>query len=216
MSSARDKVLQRVRESLGRGALDEQTRAQLAQRISSPPAHSRIAFTDDPVERFIRKAEQQAATVTRVDGDDGVAAAVTDFLKSHNLAAQLAAAPALSSLAWPAHLEVTYGTTRGEHQTSVTPCLAAVAETGSLVILSGEQTPTTLNLLPDNHIVVVRRSQVLRNFEDVWQQLREQGDSLPRAVNLITGPSRTADIEQTMQLGAHGPRRVHIIVVDDS
>jgi len=216
MSGARDKVLNRVRQSLERGPLDVETRTRLDERLGTPPAHSRIGFVEDSVERFVAKAQTQAATVTRVASADDIPNAVADYLKSHNLAARFAAAPALQSMSWPDHLEVEFGTTRGEHESAVTPCAAAVAETGSLVMLSGPQTPTTLNLLPDNHIVIVNRSQVLRNFEDVWQQLRESDATLPRAVNLITGPSRTADIEQTMQLGAHGPRRVHIILVDEA
>ena len=206
-------MLQRVQHALGRGALDEETRAHLAARNSAP---TRISFDDDPVERFVAKAQNEAATVARVSSEQDVPVAVAEFLKSHNLAAQVAAAPALRAIEWPDQLEVEFGATRGQHESAVTPCLAAVAETGSVVLLSGEQTPTSLNLLPDNHIVVVKRSQVSRHFEDVWAQLRERDEALPRAVNLVTGPSRTADIEQTIQLGAHGPRRVHIILVLDA
>ncbi|MDN5850066.1 MAG: lactate utilization protein [Nitrococcus sp.] len=50
-------------------------------------------------------------------------------------------------------------------------------------------------------------------LEEVWERLLAQGERMPRAVNLITGPSRTADVEQTMQLGAHGPRRVHLLLI---
>lgn len=216
MTDSREKVLQNVRHALGRGALDEAARTRLSERLSRPPAPTRISFTDDPVERFVAKATGEAATVVTVSGEQDVPLAVAEFLASHNLAARVAAAPAMRAIEWPEHLDVDFGTTRGEHDAAVTPCLAAVAETGSVVLVSGEQTPTSLNFLPDNHIVVVKRSQVSRNFEDVWTRLRELGEALPRAVNLITGPSRTADIEQTMQFGAHGPRRVHIIVVQDA
>ena len=215
MSTSREKVLGRIRQSLRRGPLEEQTCARLEARLSAHATHSRIGFTADAVERFIDKAQSQAATVARVATAAQVPDAVADYLKSHNLPAAVAAAPALRGIEWPRHLTVAFGGTRGEHEAAVTPCLAAVAETGSLVLLSGEDSPTTLNLLPDNHIVIVNRSQVVRDFETVWQTLRERDASLPRAVNLITGPSRTADIEQTIQLGAHGPRRVHIILVDD-
>ena len=216
MTDARSRVLERVRGALGRsGPVDQTTREALEARLRQPPAHSRIAFDQEPVERFIDKAQSVAATVTRVASMVDVGAEVAGFLKRHNLAAELVAAPALAELQWPAQLEVTFGATDGSHATSVTPCRAAVAETGSLVMLSGVATPTTLNLLPDNHVVVVRRSQVVRDFETLWQQLREIDGPLPRTLNLITGPSRTADIEQTMQLGAHGPRRVHIVLVED-
>jgi L-lactate dehydrogenase complex protein LldG len=216
MSGAREKVLGRVRRALGRGPLDEGTRSQLAARIRTPPMLTRIDFAEDAVERFVAKALGESATVARVANDREIPDAVAQYLKSHNLAAKFAASPALRSIEWPQHLDIDYGATRGEHESGVTPCLAAVAETGSVVLLSGEETPTSLNLLPDNHIVIVRRSQVVRNFEEIWRQLRERDATLPRAVNLVTGPSRTGDIEQTIQLGAHGPRRVHIILVEEA
>ena len=101
---------------------------------------------------------------------------------------------------------------------SLTPCLAAIAETGTLMLVSGADTPTTLNFLPDTHIVVLRAGQVVAGYEDGWDLVRARagGDpaSWPRTVNLITGPSRTGDIEQRIQLGAHGPRRLHVVLVE--
>ena len=82
------------------------------------------------------------------------------------------------------------------------------------MLISGAETPTTLNFLPDTHIVVVRGEQVVAAYEDGWDRLRDRG-AIPRTVNFITGPSRTGDIEQRIELGAHGPRRLHIILVDD-
>ena len=83
------------------------------------------------------------------------------------------------------------------------------------MLVSGEQTPTTLNFLPDTHIVALRASQVVASYEDGWDLLRARG-SLPRTVNFITGPSRTGDIEQKIELGAHGPRRLHVILIEDA
>jgi L-lactate utilization protein LutC len=90
-----------------------------------------------------------------------------------------------------------------------------VAESGGVVTLSGPDTPSTLNFVPENHIVVVHASQVLRHLEDVWTLWRDSGRPMPRTLNIISGPSRTADIEQTIQLGAHGPRRLHILLLRD-
>jgi L-lactate dehydrogenase complex protein LldG len=90
-----------------------------------------------------------------------------------------------------------------------------VAETGTLVLTSGPESPTTLNFLPDTHIAVVNRSQITGRYEDVWDKIRDNG-ALPRTVNMISGPSRTGDIEQTIQLGAHGPRRLHILILDEA
>jgi L-lactate dehydrogenase complex protein LldG len=83
-------------------------------------------------------------------------------------------------------------------------------------LISGPDNPTTLNFLPETHIVVLPKSAVTGSYEDVWDRLRQHvGEGvMPRTVNLVTGPSRTGDIEQTIELGAHGPRRLHIILLD--
>jgi L-lactate dehydrogenase complex protein LldG len=114
-------------------------------------------------------------------------------------------------------LRIRRGRAEGEDKVSLSPCHAAIAETGTLMLNSGRQTPTTLNFLPDTHIVVVRRDQVVATYEDGLDRLRADraSDKLPRVINFITGPSRTADIEQRIELGAHGPRRLHIVLVED-
>ena len=97
------------------------------------------------------------------------------------------------------------------------PRRVAVAETGTLVLLSGPDNPTTINFLPETHIVVLRAHDIVGPYEAAWNALREiYGErSLPRTVNLISGPSRTADIEQTIIMGAHGPKRLHVVIVAD-
>ena len=94
--------------------------------------------------------------------------------------------------------------------------LAGVAANGTFMMASGPASPTTLNFLPETHMVVLRTADIAGCYEDAWDRLRaaQDGEPLPRTVNLITGPSRTADIEQTIQLGAHGPRRLCILLVD--
>ena len=97
---------------------------------------------------------------------------------------------------------------------SVTPCLAGIAEIGSLILASRPDSPTTLNFVPDHHLVVLHTGQILRHFEDVWPLVRALPGGMPRTVNIVAGPSRTGDVELTLQLGAHGPRSVHVILVD--
>jgi L-lactate dehydrogenase complex protein LldG len=119
-------------------------------------------------------------------------------------------------------LEIRRGRAEDGDQVGVTACFAAVAETGTLMLLSGPESPTRNNFLPDTHVVVLRASQVVASYEDGWAALREAGRrpeggfAMPRTVNFITGPSRTADVEQRLELGAHGPRRLHIVLVDDA
>ena len=114
-------------------------------------------------------------------------------------------------------LRIRRGRAEADDAVSLTPCFAAVAETGTLMLVSGQTTPTTLNFLPDTHIVVAYADQVVATYEDGWDRLRAAmpDGRLPRTVNFITGPSRTGDIEQRIVLGAHGPRRLHILVVDN-
>ncbi len=114
-------------------------------------------------------------------------------------------------------LEVEIGKAEASDQASLTGAFAGVAETGTLLLVSGPQAPTTLNFLPETHIAVLRASRMVGPYEDAWERVRARygRGGLPRTVNFITGPSRTADIEQTIQLGAHGPRRLHIVLIED-
>lgn len=122
------------------------------------------------------------------------------------------AGPLLDSVDWPDSVDVRDPANGVDHNTTVTEAFCAIAETGSLVKLSSHDSPTALNFLPDNFICVIRRERIVRHIEDLWDLLRTEQEGMPRALNIITGPSRTADVEQTIQLGAHGPRRMHVIV----
>ena len=117
-------------------------------------------------------------------------------------------------------LSLRIGRAEDADSVSITPVWSAVAETGTLVLASGAETPVTLNFMPDTHIAIVRGDQIVGTYEEAWEDLRKRkrqmGDSnfMPRTVNWVTGPSRSADVAKTMFLGAHGPRRLHIVVVD--
>ena len=97
----------------------------------------------------------------------------------------------------------------------ITGAFCAIAETGTMMQLSGPLTPAATSLLPETHIAVVRAGQLVRSMEDAWDRVRGECGRLPRAVNFVSGPSRTADIEQTLTMGAHGPYRVHVLLVPD-
>lgn len=208
-SDGRAQVLAQIRQSLGRSAPAPEPIAALPGSGPCP------AFEGDVVERFVAKMLEKSATVEPLTSLAEVGAAVARFVAAVPAPPRLRVSGALAGIAWPDGLEVLHGAALREDPTSVTPCFAAVAESGGIVTLSGPDTPSTLNFVPDNHIVVVRASQVLPHFEDLWARLRASGRPMPRTVNIISGPSRTADIEQTIQLGAHGPRRLHILLIAD-
>ena len=230
MSGAREAIFAGIRRSLGRGPLDPQQEAELRERVA---AHRRNllparAVALDPAERvdlFVRMAQAVQATVARVASPAGLPEAVARYLAAENLPAELAMAPdpALDAIPWETRplLRIRRGPAEAADAVSLTPCFAAVAETGTLMLVSGAATPTTLNFLPDTHIAVVHADQVVATYEDGWDRLRAASSGvggvspLPRTVNFVTGPSRTGDIEQQIVLGAHGPRRLHILVVEN-
>ena len=225
--SGRDDILGRIRRSHRRGPPDAADRAMLEARLAAHPRGpqlSRVAL-DPPalVDLFVAKAQAAAATVARVAGPADAPGAVADYLARENLPASIVMAPdpSLDAVPWEARplLAIRRGLPDSGDLVGLTGAFAGVAETGTLVLLSGPQRPTTLNLLPETHIVLLRRAAVVGAFEDAWDRLRAAGNAsdgggLPRTVNLITGPSRSADIGQQLQMGAHGPRRLHIVLID--
>ncbi|MBI1206056.1 MAG: lactate utilization protein C [Azospirillum sp.] len=173
----------------------------------------------EQVALFIAKATEVMTSVERVASASDVPKAIADYLKGKNLAPELRLAPdpRLSAIPWDRQptLALTSGHARDRDATSVTGAVAGIAETGTLMMMSGPGAPITLNFMPDNHIVIMDPSRIVGSYEDGWDVARTRdGGAMPRAVNFITGPSRTADIEQQLQLGAHGPRNLHIILVD--
>lgn len=222
MSEARSQILNGIRRSLKRGELAGAARAEADRRLAEPPRGPAVARARLPaaeqVVLFCQWAEANNATVAHVARTE-VPREVAAYLARNNLPAKAAIAPSpeLDRLDWAGQpmLELRRGKAEGSDMVSVTPAFAAIAETGTLVMASGPEHPVTLNLLPDTHIVVLNVTDIVGGYEDVWQRLRARygKDRMPRTVNTITGPSRTADIEQTIELGAHGPRRLHIVVV---
>lgn len=225
--SARDDILGSIRRSLGRVGADDASAAEAAERVAAHrrnliPARAAALDPAGRVELFVEMAEAVQTTVARVASDIDIPSEVSRYLAAENLPAELKIAPdpGLEALPWAERplLHVRSGKAEPGDAVSLTPCLAAVAETGTLMLTSGEATPTTLNFLPDTHIVVLRADQVMASYEDGWDLLRAQSADklwgLPRTVNFITGPSRTGDIEQRIELGAHGPRRLHVVIVD--
>jgi L-lactate dehydrogenase complex protein LldG len=222
MSGARAEILNGIRRSLRRGALAGPAREAVEARLAAPLRGPSVARAQLPqpekIALFCQWAETNNATVARVAPDE-VADEVSTYLMRNNLPAQAAMAPSplLDRYDWASQkmLALRRGRGEGGDQVSITGAFAGIAETGTLVMVSGPDHPVSLNLLPDTHIVVLLEGDIVAGYEDVWTRLRERygKDAMPRTVNTITGPSRTGDIEQAMELGAHGPRRMHIIVV---
>ncbi|HEV2000750.1 MAG TPA: lactate utilization protein [Xanthobacteraceae bacterium] len=221
--SARDTVLATVRRSLGvdgreparqlavKARIGQHARGIVPKRGNGPPAARLKLFTE--------MMQAVHGTVVRVATYEDVPAAVADYLRGKNLPMEIrrGADPRLKNIPWrnEGALDVALGPSRGNDLTAVSHAFAAVAESGTLVLLSGVDNPTTLNFLPDHHLVIVDAADIAGDYETVWDKLREVYGlgGMPRTVNFITGPSRSGDIEQVHLLGAHGPRSLHVLVV---
>ena len=227
MSAARARILADIRRSLGREAPSPDARDALAARLKRHkpnlmPERARLPQPEQ-VELFVRMAEASEATLERVGEMASVPGAVADFLTAHNLGTELVAAPdaALDAIPWGERpmLSLRRGRAEAADAVSLTSALAGIAESGTVMLISGPESPSSLNFLPESHIVVVRADAVVGALEEAWERLRKRARrgrkfAMPRTVNLITGPSRSGDIGLKLHLGAHGPRRLHIVLVD--
>src|SRR5262249_34538074 len=223
--SARDLIFASIRRSLGVSGKEATRRKSVADRLGQHPPGIVPARGQLPAKErlalFPTMVEAANGSVAEIADASGVPRAVAAFLRGHNLpmAIKRGADPRLSALPWERErtLDVSVGPSDGNDLAALAHAFGAAAESGTLMLVSGPDNPTTLNFLPDTHMVVVDAKDVAGDYETLWRRLREKfGDGLmPRTVNFITGPSRSADIEQTLILGAHGPRRLHVMVVGE-
>lgn len=217
-SAARKAIFERIRKAQGRAAEPTQAEREavhdyLASQARGPQPELRA----DLLERFSQQAVRMADTVDRVQARGQVPSAVARYLSGHALPQQATAWSTLYGMDWAgAGLQVEFRPPRNEDLVGITGSFCAIAETGTLMLLSGPRTWPSASLLPETHIAILDRSRIVAAMEDAFALARAESDGLPRAVNFISGPSRTGDIEQTIVLGAHGPYRVHVIIVMDA
>ncbi|MEO1503062.1 MAG: LUD domain-containing protein [Pseudomonadota bacterium] len=215
--SARDRILAAASSKLGDA---ESRKAAVDARLSAGRQTSlkpEIALTDgaERVERFIAQAEAVQATVSRHAAVSELPAALSDQLRNRNLpqAVRTGSAPDFAGLDWGG-VEVSQGKGRVDEPATLSRAFCAAAETGTLALTSGPENPVTLTFLGETHFVVLKASEIEAGYEGVWDRFRKSGRD-PRTLNLVTGPSRTADIEQKLELGAHGPVALHIFLLND-
>ncbi|MFS8978393.1 LutC/YkgG family protein [Cupriavidus necator] len=225
-NDARDRIFARIRAAQGRPARPTSgEREAVADYLARHPQGPRPMPVADLTEHFLAQAQRMASTVDRVATMDEVPAATVRFLDSLDLVHRAVAWDALGTLPWqaagievecrPPVREVEADREHGD-LVGITGCFCAIAETGSLMLLSGPATFASAALLPETHVAVVPRSRIVAGMEDAFALVRSERGELPRATNIISGPSRTGDIEQTIVLGAHGPYRVHVILVEQA
>ncbi len=217
--TARRSILARIRRAQGGAATSgadgsPAEREALTSYLRAHPRGPLPAIGDDMVARFRAQAESMQSTTDVVPAMPDVPRAVARYLAARGLPTTGCVWPSLPPLDWRgAGIDVEARAARDADWVGITGAYAAIAETGTLVTLSGADTPGSVSLLPETHVAVVAAARIVPHMEDAWALLRAEHGRPPRAVNFISGPSRTGDIEQTIVIGAHGPYRVHVIVV---
>ena len=226
-TKARAAIFSRIRTNQKRGpSITGDERAAADDYLRRHPAGPRPAIDGDLALRFRAMSERMASTVDEVATWDDAPAAVARYLEAQQLGRQAVAWSSLAHLDWAgAGLIVEVRPPRRDESSGdkvadpvgITSCFCALAETGTLVLLSSPETPASTHLLPATHVALVPASRVVATMEDAFALLRSERGGvdrmMPRAINMVSGPSRTGDIEQTIVLGAHGPFRVHIVML---
>jgi L-lactate dehydrogenase complex protein LldG len=222
MTAARDDILSAIRRSLGVNGAEAPRRAVVDGRLAAAPrgvvpARGQVEG-EARTALFIDEAERTQTTVARVATAAEAPAAIARYLRDNNLPATLRMGDdaRLQALDWSTTaIEISRGPSEGDDLNAASHAFAAIAETGTLALASGPDNPTTLNFLPDNHIVLLDAADIVGDMEGALARLRSAYGKgvMPRALNFVTGPSRSGDIEQKLLLGAHGPRRLHVVIV---
>jgi L-lactate dehydrogenase complex protein LldG len=211
--TSRDRILARIKRASG-GGDSVAVAARLGHHIAEPAPVPAAAQTQGTlrIDQFIEKIIAVDATASRIASLDDLPKALADELRKRNLPAAIRTGhdPAFDR-DWGT-LEHTTGPGRLEEPATLSRAHLAMAETGTLLLASGPENPVTLTFLGETHFVVISAKDIKAGFEDMWAEWRKRGLD-PRTVNLVTGPSRSADIGQTLQLGAHGPVALHVFVV---
>ena len=220
--ASRDAILGRVRKALHKTGADTAARADAEAYLAARAQGPRPAIPADLVARFLQRATDMSSTVERIASRSEIPGAVARYLDALELPPELAEQKSHAGVCWPefadldwsgAGLTIEARPTVGHDRLGITGSFCAIAETGTLVFTTGAATPTATALLPDTHIAVIRADRVVSGMEEAFALVRNEHGGMPRAMNMISGPSRTGDIEQTIVLGAHGPFRVHILVL---
>ena len=178
----------------------------------------RVAVAGDAVEHFMARLRAQGGQCVRVKDDAGAREQIAALVREDDVQLLATGDPWIDEVlglpgeALPPRTQATRGAIRG---IAIGTALAAVAETGSLLLCPGRSTPMALHFLCDRLVILLRTADVLRNSEDLWARVREHfGDTPPRALCLVSGPSSSGDIGMQFATGVHGPIELHAIVVD--
>ncbi len=216
--AARAAIFARIRAArqAGLAAVPESSASRAQDMWRATPAPRPVAG-GDLIARFAEQAQLMAVTIETVPNLAALPSAVARYLTGHGIGLQAVVWPEWLDLPWPAvGMAVECRAPHIAEAVGITGAFCALAETGSLVLLPDASHRASLSLLPETHIAILPQSRILPDMEAAFALMRQELGQLPRSTQIISGPSRTGDIEQTIVLGAHGPYRVHVLLLADS
>ena len=175
--------------------------------IMPPP----LAPLSDLTDSFVDVCKKNGNEVRMLDDIAALPAAVAGYLRQHELPSQLVCDDTLLGMAWGDFgVDATCRAAKDGDTCGATRIIAADARTGAMLQTSETAHRLTINLLPPHYVAIVHAADILSDLAAVW---RRTPQPLPRCCHLVCGPSRTADIEQTLTLGMHGPVAVLVAVI---
>lgn len=220
--SAREDILNAVTQATtARGARSpDAVTERIAKRANNViPARGGAGSKGDKISReiFIDEAVRAGAYIEQSVSMDGVPGLVSEFLKSNNIPGILRVStdPGMAHIPWQDEplLTINTGPAEASDPVGVGIAQAGVAETGTVLMASSPERPAMVNMVPLINIVLLPESRLFGNYEQSLDLIR---DNMPRLASYITGPSRTADIELELLMGAHGPQELLIILIEDA
>lgn len=193
----------------GRDEILASIRSRKLAVTPKPGVYSAPKSEGDLAASFAKKLSAQFADVRMLDSMADVPTAIADILRGKNMGLTVHMPPD-SDLALDLPGIEIKRTPPGQNDAAVTRAPFAIAETGTIAYPAAKGRPASWHFRPVLEIAILRASDVVPELEDVLGKL---GERFPSTLNLVSGPSRTGDIEQTMELGAHGPKSLAVLVV---
>lgn len=224
MIKNRERILNKIKTSLGRSKdrskLEIDVLEKRLKRTGKNLIPKRAIIEKNKLlEAFVNSAKDVASSVVVIEDISKIPEEIVDYLKINNIASRIVVLPneEIDFVNWDKHptLDVVKKCADEMDETVLVSSYAAIAETGTVVQLSSPENPITSHFLPDNSIVLIKASRILPSAEDVFELLRKENKDIPRSMTLISGPSRTGDIALNIEMGAHGPRKVHLLILND-
>ena len=218
MNDSRTNILSAIRSSLIEGEQrSEAVLHELKERLYRTQPVLQPSFEDELIERFCDKHVGVHGTFERITSIGAIVGAFERYLRCYSLTSNIlvGVGKMLDLVEWPESWQVDRRPAVVSDRVTVSEAFAGIAETGTLVFLQSPQAPTSHLFLAEDHLVVLDTTKIVKYQEEVWRRLRSEVSKFPRTVNFITGPSKTGDVEQTIEYGAHGPRRLHLLLVDN-